>query len=276
MTHPNESIAILLTGAIRNHVDKDFIFNVISNIREQFAFIPTVHIYFGTWKQLEKPTDIFDKDYVNYDNEFYENIKNVVDYFFLFERPNDFSPEFNITRLASPEESIKIYRMFSNITLLCDKLLESDMKYNYICRYRNDIILKADFPLCIDNIRNGITDYETTPTFWTFNDCISDQFCIAKQDDFFKIWYNSKEDICRMFTEWNETPEKLVLIKVNKEHLKLRLFIPLFYNFKGRCFVDEGRVIIANTNGYMHRYLKDIFCRKYGCGYDDERIATFI
>jgi hypothetical protein len=90
-----ESIAILINGAMRNHVDKNFIFDVIKNVREEFNFIKKCHIYFATWK--EKPNDMWRHDYIELDDEYLEKIKCNVDFFYLFDTPNDFDEKFSIT-----------------------------------------------------------------------------------------------------------------------------------------------------------------------------------
>ncbi len=45
--------------------------------------------------------------------------------------------------------NIKIYRMFLQVHLLYRQLKQ---KYKYICRIRNDVILKANFKKSIENI----------------------------------------------------------------------------------------------------------------------------
>ena len=52
------NIAILISGAFRDEVPKDMIFNVIDNLKEQFSFFQKIDIYLGTWTSPKEENTI--------------------------------------------------------------------------------------------------------------------------------------------------------------------------------------------------------------------------
>jgi FkbM family methyltransferase len=255
-----QSIAILINGAIRNHVSPNYVFDVIDNLRDQFSFIEKVDIYFGTWKQVKNKHDKYTNEYYDYDESFLNKIKDKVDYFYTFDRPEDFDDNYKITTIEFPEESLKFYRMFYQIYLLCQQL-EENGTYDYVCRCRNDLIIRGNFQKSIENIRNNISDYETSYTYWVRDDCMNDHFCITTQENYLKVWKNDKTEIYRMFSEWNETGEKLNLFKVQVNKINYNLFLPSYYLFKKKLFVENSKIQIKNINLYLRSYIRNHLCK---------------
>lgn len=243
-----ESIAILINGALRNHVDNEYVFKVIENLRQQFSFIPKVHIYFATWKPSENAPSC----YQDLSEEYLVRLKNSVDFLYLFEF-EEFDKKYSITREIEYSWSEKTFRMFLQVHLLFKELKE---KYTYICRCRNDIIMQGDFRNYVYNIQNNVVDYFTTMTFWTYNDCITDQFCISSYNTFKTIWGDlDKNSIYDMFVKLNCTPEKMVLKRLQTNNVRYMLFIPDYYLFKNIEYVKDGKIIVKNTVSYMKKYL---------------------
>lgn len=250
------SIAILISGAIREQVNLNLALDVIDNLKEQFSFMDKVDIYFTTWNPIKANIDDkYDLDYRSYNKEFIDKIRSKVTYLYLFDRPEDYDHKYDVKIMQEPEMTVKFYRMFYGVNLLCENLQQD---YDYVCRCRNDIILKGDFKQSIENLKNNIFDYETTYSFWTYNDCVTDQFCITTQENFFKVWKNDKKEIFRMLEEWKQGPDKCIRFKLDLNNIKYRLFLPVYYLFKTIIYVENSEIIIKNTNGYMHSFLEKI------------------
>jgi hypothetical protein len=266
------SIAILISGAIRNQVPIEQIFEVIDNIKEQFSFFKEVHIYFTTWESPNNNNEIMtwkcgageDKKkpvyHITYDDNFINKLKNKVDFLYIEKRPDYDSPNLLTNFEDNKQVSQNIFRLFYGVNILCNNLQK---KYDFICRCRNDLIIKGDFKNCVDNIINNISEYETSFAYWVHTDCINDQFCITTHDNFLKVWNNDNNEISRMFKEWNVTAEKLTLMKIQSNKIKYNLFLPSYYLFRKTLWVENSEIIFNNLYGYMKHYMVNNLSPKY-------------
>lgn len=267
------SIAILISGAIRNQVPIEQIFKVIDNLREQFSFFKEVHIYFTTWESPNNNNEIITWkcggggenmdipiSYITYDNEFLNKLKNKVDFLYIEKRPEYDFPHILTNHEDNKQVTQNIFRLFYGVNILCENLQK---KYDFVCRCRNELIIKGDFKKCVDNIINNISDYETSFAYWVRTDCINDQFCITTHDTFLKVWNNDTNEILRMFKEWNQTAEKLTLMKIESNQIKYNLFLPSYYLFKNTLWVKNSEIIYNNLYGYIKNFILNDLSPKY-------------
>ena len=239
-----DSIAILISGRIRiqdTGIDKNYILNVIDNLRNQFSFFKTVHIYYTTWLPENK----------EYKYDLLNEIENKVD-FLIIKEPPEYNEKYDIKSLTNPSQSKNLFKMFSGVNILCEYILKNKKKYDYLCRCRNDVLIQCDFKVILSKTKS---DYVLPLIFWTYSDCVNDQFCITSQDNFMKIWNNPDKKILDDFIKYNMTPEKYNKKRLIEEGIKFEVIVPYYYNLKGLIYVDKDIIIIKNLNEYMKDFI---------------------
>ena len=134
----SKNIAVLVSGLMRNKIS--YLLDVINNIKTQFSFIEKVDIYFQTWESTEK---------YPYKEEDLNKIKENVFYVLVIPFPDKLNENEYLNIVDTEKFSFNVFCMLYGIGILCDHL---QTKYDYVCRWRNDLFLKDD--LKVSNEKN--------------------------------------------------------------------------------------------------------------------------
>jgi hypothetical protein len=149
--------------------------------------------------------------------------------------------------------------MLYGIGVLCDHL---QTKYDFVCRWRNDLFLKDDLKIWINILENDQIDYVYPILLWMFNDGCNDHFGIAKQNNFMKIWANTHRQLKLIFSEWKNTPETYILKRLQINQMSSAFIIPEYLSIHKEkhefLLLENGTVNPEKLNSYMKNYMKKL------------------
>lgn len=243
ITQMRKSVAVLVTGAIRNSID--MIVENIQRIKKSMGNMD-VHVYFHTWNpNAEFP----------YTEEDLNRVQNEVHFCMT-------SPELDKAMcmdvlakcIHATDMGYKTFSMFYAIYQLSNVVTD---RYDYVCRLRNDLCIVDSFDPWFELLDNKVAQYVVPISLYTYNDGCSDHFGIATQENFRKLWHGSWFDLLRDFIDINECPEKMLIAKMNRLGFKIYCTIPYYYRFKETELIVDGKIIMDKINLYMVNYLSN-------------------
>lgn len=222
-----KSVVVIVNGCIRDSISKyaDVIYNINS-----YLYIFNIDIYIHTWEPFPNTNKKIHQ--YNYNKEEFINemqkIPNVKKILFEKQKTDEelnlLNIPYNKLTLSAPNASYEcrnaIFNCFTAYKSLLEKIKSTNIKYDYLLKVRNDLLIGID---SFDNIIEHANNNELCipPNYWCDTKYYNDHWIFAKYSIIKDILtYNSiQEYIDKTRISWNQEELSHLFLSKNKNSI---------------------------------------------------------